>query len=125
MASGQRSRPVQVYRDMSELVAKTKFYWASVAHAEPEVVEVVVENGQRVAYTCGCEDPFFLDEPNCQLVLGRHVTEVIGGKVWELFDPERPLALTRPSGRKKSAAAMKAAQTAYEKSGPHRWRGPR
>lgn len=33
---------------------KTEFWWASVAGADCEPVEVTKKDGERVAYTCGC-----------------------------------------------------------------------
>lgn len=46
-----------------------KFYWAVVGDANPEPVAVVVEDGRRVAYTCGCPDPFEVDGPDARIQL--------------------------------------------------------
>lgn len=46
-----------------------KFYWAVVGDASPEPVAVVVEDGKRVAYTCGCPDPFDIDGPDAVIEL--------------------------------------------------------
>lgn len=48
---------------------KAEFWWASVAGAKCEPVEVAMKEGERVAYTCGCADPFYLDRPDCPVVL--------------------------------------------------------
>lgn len=57
-------------------MATGEFYWAVVGDANPEPVAVVVEGGKRVAYTCGCPDPFDVDGPDARIVLigtsGRH-----------------------------------------------------
>ncbi len=70
-----------------------KFYWAIVGDASPEPVAVVEENGKRVAYTCGCADPFELDgnHPNIELV---ERSGMYGGGYWkqelvELNPPEK------------------------------------
>lgn len=46
-----------------------KFYWAIVGDASPEPVAVVEEHGKRVAYTCGCPDPFDVDGPDANIIL--------------------------------------------------------
>ena len=48
---------------------KSEFWWASVAGADSEPVEVVKKDGERLAYTCGCGDPFYLDRPDCPVIL--------------------------------------------------------
>lgn len=48
---------------------KADFYWAVVGEAKPEPVAVVIENGKRVAYTCGCADPFDIDGADAAIVL--------------------------------------------------------
>lgn len=48
---------------------KSEFWWASIAGANCEPVEVTTLDGRRVAYTCGCNDPFYVDEPTCPCVL--------------------------------------------------------
>lgn len=51
---------------------KAEFYWAIVGDASPEPVAVVTENGRRVAYTCGCADPFVIDEGRIELIPDTH-----------------------------------------------------
>ena len=48
---------------------KTEFWWASIAGSDCEPVEIATLNGERVAYTCGCGDPFYLDRPDCPVLL--------------------------------------------------------
>ena len=50
-------------------LAKAEFYWAIVGDANPEPVAVIIENGKRVAYTCGCADSFDVDGPNARIEL--------------------------------------------------------
>jgi len=72
-----------------------KFYWAIVGDASPEPVAVVVENGKRMAYTCGCPDPFDLDAepPNIELVQDG---VMVGGGTWrqELIKLDPPRKVT-------------------------------
>lgn len=44
---------------------KTEFWWASIDGADPEPVERTKVDGRPAVYTCGCADPFYLDEPDC------------------------------------------------------------
>jgi hypothetical protein len=104
---------------------KSEFFWASVAGAEPEPVEVVNEGPRRAVYTFGCPDPFYLDDPNCPVVLGSRVQVVAGGVAFSILDTEKPLPLVRPALRETSAAEMARQERNYRKSGPHSWRGPR
>lgn len=48
---------------------KSQFFWASIAGADSEPVEVTKLDGRKVAYTCGCADPFYLDDRDCPVVL--------------------------------------------------------
>ena len=51
-------------------MSETKvFRWVSVAQSEPEPAALEIKDGRRVVYTCGCPDPFFIDEPHCPCVL--------------------------------------------------------
>jgi hypothetical protein len=45
------------------------FMWAKIGDAEPEIVEVTIRDGKKVALSAGCPDPFWLDEPNCPCAL--------------------------------------------------------
>lgn len=70
-----------------------KFYWAIVGDASPEPVAVVEEGGRRVAYTCGCPDPFVVDGPEANIELVES-SNMFGGGYWkqeliELKPPEK------------------------------------
>lgn len=89
---------------------KTEFWWASVAGADCEPVEVTMLDGERVAYTCGCGDPFYLDRPDCPVVLV--------GVGYPRRAMERPL----------SPMQQKLADEAWDRERvgvSHSWRGPR
>lgn len=110
---------------MTDFQRKTKFFWASIAGAPPEPVEVCTVEGRDVCYTLGCGDPFFLDEADCPVILGSSVSERKGGKWFLLLDTEHPTPLERPSTKEASAAEIRRAEKAYEKVGHHSWRGSR
>lgn len=103
---------------------KSEFWWATVGGADCEPVEVTTLNNERVAYTCGCADPFYLDRPDCALVLVPLENEYD-------FDAKKdiPLPLERPL----TPAQEQAQATAYEKKRKrdakkgihHGWRGAR
>lgn len=65
-----------------------KFYWAIVGDASPEPVAVVVEDGRRVAYTCGCPDPFDVDGPDARIQLIPGVTNTSAPESSFLAEPE-------------------------------------
>ena len=48
---------------------KTEFWWASIAGAKAEPIEKTTVDGRPAVYTCGCADPFFLDETDCVVEL--------------------------------------------------------
>lgn len=50
---------------------KAKFCWASIAGSDPEPVELVSIDGRRAIYTCGCADPFYLDDASMPVRMGR------------------------------------------------------
>lgn len=105
---------------------KTEFWWASVAGADCEPVEVTVLDGERVAYTCGCADPFYLDRPDCLVALVPIEKRYDGNlrKYVPLEQPlERPLT---PAQETAKAAAYERKLKADAKRGIHHgWRGPR
>lgn len=103
---------------------KSRFFWASVAGADPEPVEVTEIDGRQVAYTCGCADPFYLDDSACPVVLGRMGSSVSAGKEWRYFTPESPKQLERYPLVKSLENERQEAERRYVK-GAHRWRGPR
>ena len=87
---------------------KTEFWWASIHGADPEPVEKTEHEGRPCVYTCGCADPFYLDE----------------GAI--LFVRTHPLGkLDRPEHPSKHLAE-RAATPIWRQGHPyHSWRGPR
>lgn len=69
-------------------MSAAKFYWAVVGDASPEPVAVVEENGKRVAYTCGCPDPFDVEGPNARIQLIPSVTNPYATEMAFLAKPE-------------------------------------
>ncbi len=103
---------------------KTQFFWASIAGADPEPVEVCTVDGRRACYTLGCGDPFFLDDPNSPVALGKMERIASAGKYWEYFTTREP----KPLDRYPLEAALAGARAAAEKrwaATSHSWRGPR
>lgn len=96
---------------------KSQFYWASIAGADSEPVEVTKVDGRRVAYTCGCADPFYLDDPDnpVQLLLE------------EGDDKPEPMdRLPTPAMKKRAAASYERKLRRDRAAGIHHgWRGPR
>lgn len=84
-----------------------KFYWAVIGDASPEPVAVVEENGRRMAYTCGCADPFDLD--------GEHVNiEILeSGGMYRDGWRQSPIELGVPDKRR--SASLDADRKAAEK----------
>lgn len=74
------------------------FWWASVLGSRPETVEVTYLNGEPVAYTCGCQDPFFYMREDSPIKL--------------LHKIERPLR-------------QKVTRIGHHEIHSHGWRGPR
>lgn len=82
-----------------------KFYWAVVGDASPEPVAVVVEDGKRVAYTCGCPDPFDVDGPEARIQLIPCVTNSYAPEDSYLGKPEpMQVAVTHPQYKAARAA---------------------
>jgi hypothetical protein len=96
---------------------KTTFYWASVAGADPEPVEFVEIDGRKAVFTCGCGDPFFLDDPECPVRLGRQFAGLL------IFGSSVPIV--RPVIASKQEAARIASQYKEASRPGHSWRGPR
>lgn len=120
-------------------MSAAKFYWAIVGDASPEPVAVVEENGRRVAYTCGCADPFVVDGEGANITLladpgGYRFNGKINARsdYWVDVD-ERPFSMTdedkealtpkpltpppKPSERAKQRAEAERRLEAYRKRG--------
>lgn len=93
---------------------KSEFWWATVAGANCEPVEVTNLDGERVAYTCGCADPFYLDRPDCFVVL---IGQSRGGSLTRPLTPEQEKAKEAAWQRKIKADARRGIY--------HGWRGQR
>jgi hypothetical protein len=93
---------------------KVKFYWASIAGADPEPVEIIEIAGRKAVITIGCSDPFFLDDTMISIRIDKNMME-------------------RPHKRGfQTAEEAEAARLAYEQQPKtqryhqtHGWRGPR
>lgn len=103
---------------------KSKFYWASVAGADPEPVEVTKVDGKRVAFTIGCPVPFPLGRGS-HVRLGRETTEWGGSR--QFFTTIDPEPMTRPVHATKEQVQREKDRIAYENRPlpQHSWRGPR
>ena len=111
--------------DNSNIKRKAEFYWASIGGANPEPVEKCLIDGRPAVYTLGCNDPFYLDGPDCPVVLGEINSIVVGGLGFLILDTDNPTPMERPATLEDSREKMEKAEKDYEKSGPHSWRGPR
>ena len=105
--------------------AKSQFYWASIAGADPEPVEVSKLDGRRVAYTCGCADPFFLDEKDCPVRLGTERLSPSGTSRLLLDFKGAPTPMERPEIPDKGEAAILDQVFHRRPPAKHGWRGPR
>lgn len=110
---------------MSEAKRKAAFWWASVAGAEAEPVEVAELEGERVAYSLGCADPFYLDRDDCPCVLVLNIT----AKRPTAHSPEE-LAADKVQAQLKHEQDLRDADAARQaenlrRDGHHHWRGPR
>lgn len=105
---------------------KSEFWWASIAGADCEPVEVTKLNGERVAYTCGCTDPFYLDRPDCPVLL-----IPVNENEWLFFKDKPPEyqqwsgRLARPFTPRQEELNLKAERKRQETLRSHGWRGPR
>jgi hypothetical protein len=111
---------------------KIEFWWASIAGADPEPVEVTSLDGERVAYTCGCADPFYLDRKDCAAVL--LMLDFVGGAGTVLgYKPvseKRVLktpytGIERPLHPNKVVSRVDRVSNTEWHSPQHGWRGPR
>lgn len=105
---------------------KTSFYWASIEGADPEPVELVLIDGRRAIYTCGCNDPFFLDDKDVKIKLGEEVPSICGGSpTWIFDDMGKPGPMSRPAFM--SQTERKTQKEMHHTRIPvrHSWRGPR
>ena len=87
----------------------SQFWWATIAGADCEPVEVTELDGERVAYTCGCGDPFYIDRPDCPCVL----VPTYGGN------------MPRPPTPAQQEAALERRYKELADARSHSWRGPR
>lgn len=118
---------------------KAKFCWASIAGADPEPVELTRIDGRPAIYTCGCADPFYLDDTSVPVRLGRSEAISQNGDASPLFTEDaswvvipRPLLADKWQADNDAKIANQAARMkARQKSGvrtfatSHGWRGPR
>lgn len=118
---------------------KAKFCWASIAGSDPEPVELGLVNGRHAIYTCGCADPFYLDDKAVPVRLGRAERKsqnadsssvFVEDSSWVAFD--RPLLEDKWQADQDAKIAERAARmkTRGTNSGrnfysSHGWRGPR
>lgn len=114
---------------------KTEFRWASIGGADPEPVELVEIDGRQAVYTCGCGDPFYLDDPHPVARLMWLVSRgqnSMGRRDWKFdrgpeYDEPALSGLARPPHPDKVVAAadereMKIRAVPGKR---HMWRGPR
>lgn len=118
---------------------KAKFCWASIAGADPEPVELVRIDGRPAIYTCGCADPFYLDDRAVPVRLGRSEQRSQNSDASPVFVEDASwVAIPRPLLEDKwqadqdakiaeRAVRMKARQKQGVRSfvTSHGWRGPR
>lgn len=81
-------------------------------------------DGERVAYTCGCADPFYLDRPDCLVVLvstykvyDKDTGQMVGSPL------ERPLTPMQEEAKLKAHEAQ--IKRDAKRGIHHGWRGPR
>lgn len=89
---------------------KAEFAWASIAGADPEPVEIIERDGRKGVLTCGCPDPFWLDDKSAGVKLD-----------YDLMN--RPLSVITAAQKRRMDAAY---QRQRAKAGfTHGWRGSR
>src|SRR5665213_3470157 len=93
-------------REMSD-GRKTVFWCASIAGADCEPVEVASQGGERIAYTCGCGDSFWIDRADSLVLL--------------VEEMERPMT----PKQEKRAWINQQRRIRYDVAHQHHWRGPR
>lgn len=84
------------------MAEQTTYFWAVIGNGNPEPVAVDGEPGSLRAYTIGCPDPYYLDDPNCpcrllpelrQAVKGnRYIAKVENGPPEPIEVPENTLS---------------------------------
>lgn len=119
---------------MTAIERKTEFWWASIAGADPEPVERCEIDGRPAVYTCGCADPFYLDEKDCpvRFLMWDHVNHYGRYGAWKFTTEKRVsekpyLGLERPKHPDKVAAetAARDHDSRRLQTTSHGWRGPR
>lgn len=92
---------------------KTLFYWASIAGADLEPVEVIEDKGRKGVLTTGCADVFWLDDVSAGVVLYD-----------EPFKrPENPETAEKREARTREYLARR--ERMWAAGLHHGWRGPR
>ncbi len=82
------------------MVAKTEFFWAIVGDSAPEPVAVTGPDGERMAYTIGCEDSFPLDTPDSPVEIIHRPQQWAMHKDYD--DPPKAMDIPQtPTARKK------------------------
>lgn len=102
---------------------KAEFWWASIHGADPEPVERTEHDGRPCVYTCGCADPFYLDE---EPHLVRFISPGQGSVAFGVYKAPPLRAMERPMHPdKEEAAVMSRYRSRIERARVHGWRGPR
>lgn len=113
----------------STMLRKTKFYWASIAGADPEPVELIEIDGRKAIYTCGCGDPFFLDDADTKIRLGEERASIHGDQQrWIIVFRTNPRPMERPTipASHEAQAQLDAIRRERAETLPrHGWRGAR
>lgn len=86
---------------------KTQFFWASIAGAEPEPVEILERGNRKGIVTLGCEDTFWLDDEKAGIII--YVNELIRPRNFETQEQRDIREKTYLESRTQN----------------HNWRGPR
>lgn len=117
------------------MTRKAKFCWASIAGADPEPVEMVSIDGRAAIYTCGCADPFYLDDASMPVRPGRVEQRSQNSDAPPVFVEDASwVAISRPllddkwqADQDAKIAERAKLKEARRKSGvvSHGWRGPR
>lgn len=117
------------------MTRKAKFCWASIAGADPEPVEMVSIDGRAAIYTCGCADPFYLDDASMPVRVGRGEQRSQNSDAPPVFVEDASwVAISRPllddkwqADQDAKIAERTKLKEARRKSDvvSHGWRGPR
>lgn len=103
--------------------SQIEFYWAQIGDSGPEPVAVKRDaEGRRLAYTCGCADPFVLDQPDSVAVLIARPGED-GYSATPGMDPITPLQAPATPVARMAAAEEREHQIQRDlaRGIPHRW----